>query len=680
MSRWSRLCRTGLPTNLKPLPTLKMSSGLIPSPTFAQNHSFIDSIVSASPDIEVSKKKKKKRHHEDAHEPQDAPEKKKKRKKQHSEQEPDIQVQTAVDPALLTTVSTNDAPPVKRKKKKKDKELQPAAAPPADPVQIDDSNANPQAAAAALISAIVAAATGNSDSVPEHPQHPHEFQPQVPPYMPPHPQYLPYPFNPYPYGVSPFMSPNALPPITVFPPNMSLPFSEMTFGSNDDVLRALQALDMSKITSVLKTLGDAAAAVSEQSSVGGQPRPILLGQVPVASGAILGHPSNEASPTSRHRRTLDMSLAGSEHQDNPDHAYLLANKWLNAGKLSELARTEGLVYKKGKFSAIEEEQLRNAIENYRISKSLAPEHIEDVIFPKIEKNKDNAFWSEITAAVPQRPIIAVYHHVRRSYHPLKQQGKWTEAEDAALKQAVVDLGQQWEKVSKRVNRMSADCRDRYRNHIINKDIRVSGHWTPDEEEKLTQIVTDMTIKQGRDIDNDVFWGRVSELMGGTRGRQQCRIKWTDALSKTVKNEGQKPRWSQQDAYILVHKIDSLSVRDDTEIDWKTISDPQWNLWSAHTLQRRWLTMKRGIKGYEDMTHQEIMDILRVKKAQLPAAPPPSGRKRKERKVVSAAAIADADSQRDAPADSGSSPGPGTLPSSTIPTEQDSDEDESSDSE
>lgn len=59
---------------------------------------------------------------------------------------------------------------------------------------------------------------------------------------------------------------------------------------------------------------------------------------------------------------------------------------------------------------------------------------------------------------------------------------------------------------------------------------MSGHWTPDEEEKLTQIVTDMTIKQGRDIDNDVFWGRVSELMGGTRGRQQCRIKWHGSLT------------------------------------------------------------------------------------------------------------------------------------------------------
>lgn len=91
--------------------------------------------------------------------------------------------------------------------------------------------------------------------------------------------------------------------------------------------------------------------------------------------------------------------------------------------------------------------------------------------------------------------------------------------------------------------MSSDCRDRYRNHIINRDVRVNGTvilpiilytlwysfylgvWTKKEEEELTQIVTDMTVKQGKDIDNDVFWGRVSELMGGKRGRQQCRIKW-----------------------------------------------------------------------------------------------------------------------------------------------------------
>lgn len=73
------------------------------------------------------------------------------------------------------------------------------------------------------------------------------------------------------------------------------------------------------------------------------------------------------------------------------------------------------------------------------------------------------------------------------------------------------------------------------------------------------------------MDNDIFWGAVSQRMGGRRGRQQCRIKWyvdclrlsvwntdymrfrTDSLATQIKNEGAKPRWSQLDAYILVHK-------------------------------------------------------------------------------------------------------------------------------
>lgn len=77
-----------------------------------------------------------------------------------------------------------------------------------------------------------------------------------------------------------------------------------------------------------------------------------------------------------------------------------------------------------------------------------------------------------------------------------------------------------------------------------------------------------------------------------------------------------------------------------------------------------------------------MDILRVKKAQLPAAPLPIGRKRRERKVVSAAAITETDSQRDLTAEAGSSTGTGTLGNlvtTSVPIEQDSEEDDSSDS-
>jgi hypothetical protein len=35
----------------------------------------------------------------------------------------------------------------------------------------------------------------------------------------------------------------------------------------------------------------------------------------------------------------------------------------------------------------------------------------------------------------------------------------------------------------------------------------------------------MMAKQGKDVDSDIFWGVVSQKMGGKRGRQQCRNKW-----------------------------------------------------------------------------------------------------------------------------------------------------------
>ena len=59
---------------------------------------------------------------------------------------------------------------------------------------------------------------------------------------------------------------------------------------------------------------------------------------------------------------------------------------------------------------------------------------------------------------------------------------------------------------------------------------VSGVWSKEEEEELTRIVQELTIEQGKNSDNDIFWGIVSQRMGNTRGRQQCRIKWLVLLS------------------------------------------------------------------------------------------------------------------------------------------------------
>ncbi|KAG5653024.1 hypothetical protein H0H81_002646 [Sphagnurus paluster] len=487
---------------------------IIPSTSNIATHSPGDSTLSASdtkiPEIPRNKKKRKRRREDDDQEPDvdgEVKEKKKKKKKRHAEEET-VEEHIVVDP--VAPVQQSDEHPVKQKKSKKKKDQECQTEPQIDPALL--SPETQEVTATELISAIVAAATNSPDAIsaPDNVQPP-PIQPQFDPNMVPHPSqqhYMVYPYMPpYGYAPPPYMPPMPPPP-TVFPPQTSLPFSELTFGSNEDVLRALQALDMSKINNVLKTLGDAASASSEPGSAG-LPTLTPLGQVPVPSGAImgLGQAAEAAEAAMHHRRVLQLHLPPTEQHTTPDHAYILANRWMNAQKLAEMVKTEGLVYKKGKFSAMEEQQLKAAIEDYKIA-SLSHDDLMELIFPKSEKNRDNAFWSEITSAVPQRPIISVYHHVRRSHHPLAKQGSWSPAEDAMLEQTVMALGQQWEKISAKVGRMSSDCRDRYRNHIVDRHVRVTGPWSKAEEDQLIRIVTDMTIKQGKDIDNDVFWGRV----------------------------------------------------------------------------------------------------------------------------------------------------------------------------
>ncbi|CAK5283068.1 unnamed protein product [Mycena citricolor] len=213
------------------------------------------------------------------------------------------------------------------------------------------------------------------------------------------------------------------------------------FDSNDDILRAIQGLDMTTFE-------------------GGTPEP-----VPVASS----NRSRKASSSSKPKRAK-----AAASQLNLNHAELLATKWMTPKQLDDLAQTEGLVFKKGKFAATEIKLLNDAIENYRKTRSLAESDIVNLVFPSDDTQKDPTFWTEITSALDQRPIRAVWNYLRRARNDAGRQGKWKADEDARLIQAVTSLGQQWEKVSELVGRMAGDCRDRYRNHIVDLDKREYG--------------------------------------------------------------------------------------------------------------------------------------------------------------------------------------------------------------
>jgi len=133
--------------------------------------------------------------------------------------------------------------------------------------------------------------------------------------------------------------PPALPSSTTVP--------DLNYASNDDILRALQDLDVTKIATVLKTLGEAATAANVPLNLTSLPSTLL--QRPPAATPIDPTLSNSTAVAEssaprvpqHHRRIVDTRQESLEHSD---HAVLLATKWLNAQKLAELAKIEGQCY------------------------------------------------------------------------------------------------------------------------------------------------------------------------------------------------------------------------------------------------------------------------------------------------------------------------------------------------
>lgn len=237
------------------------------------------------PSTDLNKKKKRKRHHETKD--------RKRRKKEPSHSE---------------ALGAIGDPP---RKKKKDKTV-------ANPSAGLDVDANSHASTAALLSTIVAAAAGTPDPTSQMAISPDMINQDSQ-------HFINYPPVQYGFASNP-----------QFAQPMNLSFSDLTFGSNEDVLRALQDIDISKIAHVLKTLEDAATAANMPliplppvSS-----RPVPLCQMPAPSNAIIANASMEPNQGSSRCRA-------ETQQTTPNHAHLLAHKWLNASKLAGLVETEG---------------------------------------------------------------------------------------------------------------------------------------------------------------------------------------------------------------------------------------------------------------------------------------------------------------------------------------------------
>lgn len=58
-----------------------------------------------------------------------------------------------------------------------------------------------------------------------------------------------------------------------------------------------------------------------------------------------------------------------------------------------------------------------------------------------------------------------------------------------------------------------------------------------------------------------------------------------------------------DLYILICRVASLDVSDESEIHWNDLKDTAWKAWSGNNLRKRWTSLRETVEDFDDKTHR-----------------------------------------------------------------------------
>ena len=272
-----------------------------------------------------------------------------------------------------------------------------------------------------------------------------------------------------------------------------------------------------------------------------------------------------------------------------------------------------------------------------------------------------ALFNEIHDILPYRPRISVQKFCKRRFHNFSR-GSWDAAEDEMLKLAVAEKGKAWKRIGDSLGRMPEDCRDRWRNYIVNSEHRNREQWTAAEVMNLcTAIIECMQLmkedrKRAREEGEDMpasesdqeledmkntNWQAVSDRMGehgGGRSRLQCSFKWgqlkkreqADYLkaileSRDIEKKEYTPAknpWRMKmaskkvanmkpgDIHAFLQAVVDSNVPEEGNIPWKSLGDHEFrSTWTATDKKVAWSRLKRKVPGSESMDFRSVVNEL-----------------------------------------------------------------------
>jgi hypothetical protein len=300
-----------------------------------------------------------------------------------------------------------------------------------------------------------------------------------------------------------------------------------------------------------------------------------------------------------------------------------------------------LVSKKGRLPSDDIDAITAAVEEYRDVNDMTQVEINSLVQKDAIKD-GSELWKYIYEQVPGIPRQKVLNFCRRTFHNFER-GGWTEEQDQELREVYERLPGKWKQIGETINRFGEDCRDRWRNYLINGDNLKKSYWEKDEEKKLRAAVRACIkkVREGREKDGDprdahktdeelIDWGMVSKAMGHTRSRLQCANKWkkledraasdvedpvavvpvSQTSWRVVEAERAARIMSTREKLQLLYAIRDSGAGREGKIPWKNIQKENTQFKGKKMMLRIcFRELRQHITDHEDLKFKELVEAL-----------------------------------------------------------------------
>ncbi|XP_036358042.1 cyclin-D-binding Myb-like transcription factor 1 isoform X3 [Octopus sinensis] len=270
------------------------------------------------------------------------------------------------------------------------------------------------------------------------------------------------------------------------------------------------------------------------------------------------------------------NIASGHHSSKNDA--IVTQAWFTTRDEKNALQNKGHSWVQGQWTKDEIELLQANINSYCKDNNIS--NPTEIIF-EMSKDERKDFYRTVAKGL-NRPLFSVYRRVIRMYDQKNYVGKYSQDEMIKLRELRLKHGTDWAAIGAVLGRSASSVKDKCR---LMKDTCNSGKWLPEEEQRLTDAVCELSGAQpGENITHGLSWAAVSERVG-TRSEKQCRTKWLNYLN--WKQQG-GAEWTRLDDINLI-----LNVR-----------SPQW-------LRGKWWSLKRHVPDYQVLPFSALVNYLKV---------------------------------------------------------------------